>query len=74
MGTLRNSKGNISIHHQFETTWRRWRRRKATTRDSPANGSHINKTEYHSVQTSGKNYDFKELYVALKRPKEPKEP
>ena len=30
-----------------------------------------NKTEYHSVQTAGQNYDFKELYVALKNPKEP---
>ena len=31
----------------------------------------MNKTEYHSVQTAGQNNDFKELYVALKNPKEP---
>ena len=34
----------------------------------------VNKTEYHSVQTAGQNYDFKELYVSLKNPKDPKEP
>ena len=30
-----------------------------------------NKTEYHSVQTAGQNYDLKELCISFKNPKEP---